>query len=104
MLDYAFAVLGLQSVMLTVAEFNPAGIRAYQKAGFREFGRRRQCRWMGGQLWDDVYMDCLAPEFNWPTVFPGYRDVATTQGGTGHAPVGGSGEGARPGPTQETSP
>jgi diamine N-acetyltransferase len=73
MLDYAFTVLGLHSVMLTVAEYNLAGQRAYQKAGFREFGRRRQCRWMGGRLWDDVYMDCLAPEFGRPSVIPGYR-------------------------------
>jgi RimJ/RimL family protein N-acetyltransferase len=75
MLDYAFTVLGLHSVMLIVAEFNLAGLRAYQKAGFREFGRRRQCRWMGGRLWDDVYMDCLAPEFGRPSVIPGYRLV-----------------------------
>jgi RimJ/RimL family protein N-acetyltransferase len=98
MLDYAFTVLGLHSVMLTVAEFNPAAVRAYQKAGFREFGRRRQCRWMGGRLWDDVYMDCLAPEFSRPTVFLEYRDPDAIPGGTGHAPSGGIGEGIRPGP------
>lgn len=62
-LDYAFTALGLHSVMLTVAEFNLAGQRAYARAGFKEWGRRRQCRWMGGRLWDDVYMDCLASEF-----------------------------------------
>ena len=73
MLDYAFTVLGLHSVMLTVAEYNLAGQRAYQKAGFREFGRRRQCRWMGDRLWDDVQMDCLAPEFGRQSVFSGYR-------------------------------
>jgi RimJ/RimL family protein N-acetyltransferase len=63
MLDYAFSALGLHSVMLTCAEFNEAGRRAYEKAGFREFGRRRQCRWLNGRLWDDIYMDCLATEF-----------------------------------------
>jgi RimJ/RimL family protein N-acetyltransferase len=73
MVNYAFTVLGLHNVMLTVAEFNPAGIRAYQKAGFREFGRRRQCRWMGGRIWDDIYMDRLASEFDRPSVIPGYR-------------------------------
>jgi RimJ/RimL family protein N-acetyltransferase len=41
-LDYAFTALGLHSVMLTVAEFNVAGRRAYEKAGFRELGRSRQ--------------------------------------------------------------
>ncbi len=42
---------------------NPAGIRAYQKAGFKEIGRRRECRMMGGKLWDEVHMDCLSSEF-----------------------------------------
>jgi diamine N-acetyltransferase len=44
------------------------GRRAYERAGFREFGRRRQCRWLGGRLWDDVYMDCLATEFSSPVL------------------------------------
>lgn len=42
MLDYAFTVLGLHSVGLAVAEFNAAGIRAYQKAEFQECGRWRE--------------------------------------------------------------
>jgi len=62
-LDYAFAALGLKSVMLRVAEFNPAARRAYEKAGFRSIGRRRQSHMMGGQLWDVWYMDCIATEF-----------------------------------------
>src|SRR3712207_1101184 len=49
MLDYAFTALGLHNVMLTVLEFNPAGIRAYFKAWFKEIGRRRECRMMGGR-------------------------------------------------------
>lgn len=62
MLDYAFTTLGLHNVMLRVYEYNRAGLRAYQKAGFRECGRRRQCKQMGGRLWDVIYMDCLAAE------------------------------------------
>lgn len=68
MLDYAFTALGLHNVMLTCYEFNLAGQRAYAKAGFREIGRRRQCRTMGGRLWDEVYMDCLASEFTSPVL------------------------------------
>lgn len=67
MLDYAFTALGLHSVMLTVAEFNLAGQRAYARAGFRECGRR-QCRWLAGQLWDEISMDCLATEFESPVL------------------------------------
>jgi RimJ/RimL family protein N-acetyltransferase len=62
-LDYAFNSYGLNNVMLTVYEFNGGGIRAYEKAGFREFGRRHQCSRMGQQLWDIVYMECLAEWF-----------------------------------------
>ncbi len=62
-LDYAFTALGLHNVSLTVADFNPAAIRAYEKAGFREFGRRRECWLMGGNLHDEVHMQCLSTEF-----------------------------------------
>lgn len=68
MLDYAFTVLGLHNVMLTVYEYNLAGIRAYQKAGFREIGRRREVVWMNDRLWDLVYMDCISSEFTSPVL------------------------------------
>ncbi len=67
-LDYAFTALGLHNVMLRVYAYNRAGLRAYEKAGFKEVGRRRQCRWTNGRLWDDVYMDCLASEFESPVL------------------------------------
>ncbi len=63
MLDYAFTARGLINVMLIVNAYNLAGLRAYEKAGFREFGRRRQCRFMGGAMWDNIYMECIAAEF-----------------------------------------
>lgn len=62
-LEYAFTVLELHNVMLTVNAYNVAGIRAYSRAGFREFGRRRECRPHQGNAHDVVYMDCLATEF-----------------------------------------
>jgi diamine N-acetyltransferase len=68
MLDYAFTALGLRNVALTVAEWNVAGQRAYAKAGFREYGRRRQCWPMGGRWWDEVHMDALATEFESPVL------------------------------------
>jgi len=67
MLDYAFTTLGLRNVMLTVYAYNPAAICAYTKAGFKECGRRRESVWMGGRLWDTVYMECLASTFARPT-------------------------------------
>lgn len=67
-LDYAFTARGLHSIFLITSEYNIAGQRAYAKAGFREFGRRRQCDMMGGRMWDLVYMDCLASEFTSPVL------------------------------------
>lgn len=64
MLDYGFSVLGLHSVYLTVAVYNLAGRRAYERAGFRESGRRRDAWLMGGRYWDEIIMDCLASEFD----------------------------------------
>ena len=66
--DYAFTALGLHNVMLTVFEYNLAGIHVYTKVGFRESGRRRESIFMGGKLWDIIYMDCLSSEWESGTV------------------------------------
>jgi RimJ/RimL family protein N-acetyltransferase len=58
-LDYAFDVLDLHTVLLTVASYNLGGIRAYEKAGFREIGRQRETWALGNRLWDTVYMECI---------------------------------------------
>ncbi len=63
MLDFAFTVQGLHTVMLHVLEYNLAGIRAYTKAGFKEFGRRRESHFMGGKYWDVIHMEYLASEW-----------------------------------------
>jgi RimJ/RimL family protein N-acetyltransferase len=68
MLDYGFNALGLHNIMLTVFSNNPRAIRAYQKAGFREIGRRREARRVGDRAFDVIYMDCLATEFQSPVL------------------------------------
>jgi RimJ/RimL family protein N-acetyltransferase len=73
LLDYAFNVLGLHNVWLRVFANNPAGIRAYEKAGFHHIGRRRESRRMGGKVWDTVLMDCLADEFDSPVLARVFR-------------------------------
>jgi len=67
-LDYGFTVLGLHNIILTVMEYNLAGIKAYENAGFHTIGHRRQARWMNGKFWDIIYMDCLAEEFKSPVL------------------------------------
>lgn len=66
MLDYGFTALGLHNIRLYYFEFNRAGKRAYEKAGFLEYARRRESHLMGGKLWDTVYMECLSTEFESP--------------------------------------
>jgi RimJ/RimL family protein N-acetyltransferase len=68
LLDYAFNVLGMHSVMLTVFENNGAGRRCYEKVGFREVGRRRESRWNNERFWDEIHMDILATEFTSPVL------------------------------------
>lgn len=63
LLDYAFNLLNLNSVMLGVYSFNKRAIRCYQKAGFRKIGARRQARLFGSRVYDIIYMDILASEF-----------------------------------------
>lgn len=75
-LDYAFTVIGLHSVILRVHAFNPAGAAAYRKVGFRDFGVRREAHWMGGRFWDTIYMECLASEFTSPYLAPIFAPVA----------------------------
>lgn len=62
-LDYSFLALGLSNVFLRIHAYNLADIRAYKKAEFRTIGVRRKSEKMGGALWDTVYMEALANEF-----------------------------------------
>lgn len=63
MLDYGFYALNLHNIMLTVYGNNPGALIAYERAGFRRAGLRRQARWMAGEAIDVILMDCLATEF-----------------------------------------
>jgi diamine N-acetyltransferase len=62
-LDYAFTVLGVYNVWLDTLAYNVGAIRAYEKAGFHEIGRRRGGRMLAGKRYDVVLMDCIADEF-----------------------------------------
>jgi diamine N-acetyltransferase len=66
LLDYAFTVLGLHNVLLRTYGYNERAIRAYTRAGFRVMGRWREAARLGDQLYDVIFMDCLATEFRYP--------------------------------------
>jgi RimJ/RimL family protein N-acetyltransferase len=63
MLDWAFTVLGLHNVDLLVFAWNRPAIRCYEKAGFRQIGRRRGGAVCMGRRFDVVIMDAIAEEF-----------------------------------------
>jgi diamine N-acetyltransferase len=67
-LDWAFNMLGLRNVMLETYEFNEQARRAYERAGFREIGRRRDAVSVMGRRWDSLLMDAVAADFESPVL------------------------------------
>ena len=60
---YGFREMGLHRIQLGVAPYNPAGIRAYEKAGFVEEGRHRESVLHDGRWYDEVLMSILDHEW-----------------------------------------
>jgi RimJ/RimL family protein N-acetyltransferase len=60
---YGFREMGLHRIQLGVAPLNPAGIRAYEKAGFVEEGRLRESVLHDGRWYDEVLMSILDHEW-----------------------------------------
>jgi RimJ/RimL family protein N-acetyltransferase len=64
---HAFETMNLNRVWLQVFEDNPAGIRIYEKVGFRREGILRQDAFHGGRYWDTYLMAILREEWQgWP--------------------------------------
>ena len=62
-LDFAFNVLQLRNVLLETLEWNVAGLRAYERAGFRRIGARRGARISRGRPTNVVLMDAVPEDF-----------------------------------------
>ncbi len=62
-LRYAFTELNLRRVSLDVFEYNPRGVRSYEKAGFVVEGRVRGMVCREGRRWDVIYMGILREEW-----------------------------------------
>lgn len=63
LLRYGFEVLRLDKVYLGVYEFNEAGIRSYERVGFRYEGRLRHMLYYDGRYWDEWHMGILRSEW-----------------------------------------
>lgn len=62
-LHYAFDELNLRRVTLDVFEYNPRGVRSYEKVGFVVEGRERGLILREGRRWDVIYMGILREEW-----------------------------------------
>jgi RimJ/RimL family protein N-acetyltransferase len=69
-LDWAFTILGLRNVLLEVLPWNTRAIRAYEKAGFRRIGARREAIVSLGERTDEILMDAVASEFTGSVLRP----------------------------------
>jgi diamine N-acetyltransferase len=67
-LDWAFTIIGLHNVMLESYTYNEQAIRAYERAGFRVIGTRRDAVRALGRRWDSVLMDATAEGFESPVL------------------------------------
>lgn len=63
LLDFGFNYLNLHSIKLDLMEFNERALKCYQKCGFKEYGRRRKCKFINGKYYDSIGMDILSEEF-----------------------------------------
>lgn len=62
-LDFAFHVLNLRNVVLQTLDWNEAGMKAYERAGFRRIGVRRGAVMSRGRPTDVVLMDAVPEDF-----------------------------------------
>lgn len=68
--DFGFRFKNLHNISLYTTSFNTRAIRAYEKAGFKLFGKRREAVLLAGKRYDELHMECLVSEFESPT--PGW--------------------------------
>lgn len=63
LLDYAYRILTMRRVCLSVAAFNERALRTYRALGFVEEGRLRQHVWIGDRYDDLVNMGLMRDEW-----------------------------------------
>jgi len=64
LVEYGFKWLGLRNIDLHVNSENARAIACYEKAGFREYGRRHRALFRDGRWVDRVFMEILAEDWS----------------------------------------
>ena len=59
LVDYGFNILGLHNIDLNVYAFNERAIKAYEKVGFKEYGRRHESYFLDGKYHDEINMEII---------------------------------------------
>ena len=62
-LEFGFKYQNLHSIKLDLMAFNERAYHCYLKCGFKEYGRRRSCKFLNGKYYDYISMDILEDEF-----------------------------------------
>ena len=62
-LEYGFKYMNLNNIKLDLMAFNTRSLKCYEKCGFKEYGRRRKCKFVNGKYYDSISMDILTEEF-----------------------------------------
>jgi RimJ/RimL family protein N-acetyltransferase len=62
LVEYGFKALNLHNIFLQTYDFNKRAIRAYEKAGFKRIGVRREALYRDLRWHDIVFMDILPNE------------------------------------------
>ncbi len=73
MLKYIFLEMNLNAVRLEVMSYNPGGVRAYEKVGFRLDGTLRACVYRDGIYYDVHAMSLLRSEWEAKYGYPPVR-------------------------------
>ena len=60
---YGFNVLNLVNIDLGVYAVNARAIKCYTKVGFKEYGRRHNCRYLNNEYTDEILMEYLRDDF-----------------------------------------
>lgn len=63
MLDWAFRNAGLHRVECNVFGWNTRAQKIYERMGFREEGRRRECLFKDDKWWDEMHLGILKKEW-----------------------------------------
>lgn len=63
LIDYAYAKLNLNNLMLRVYAFNERAVRCYEALGFKKVGERRESLTVGRKAHNEIFMDLLPEDF-----------------------------------------